>query len=181
GDEFLEARIIPERIENWVEPGQRRSERPRSPACIRYRQKFLQSGGGAVGLSHLRRHPGEYLERPRTSQGVFLDRIRGHGPFRQSQRGGFVTKARIGQREISNEVIIFRLFFEERFQFGARLSPTFLRTSMIAGDFLRPAQPNAQLTIEITQRWIRLGQYFLQPRNDLDRPTLQDRLVNLCF
>ena len=70
---------------------------------------------------------------------VFLDRIHGHGPFRQSQRGGFVTKTHIGQREIANEDIIFRLFFEERFQFAARLSPTFLGGGMIAGDFLRPA------------------------------------------
>ena len=27
GDEFLEARIIPKRIEHWIEPEQRRSER----------------------------------------------------------------------------------------------------------------------------------------------------------
>ena len=31
----------------------------------------------------------------------------GHGPFRQSQRGGFVTKAHIGQREIANQNISF--------------------------------------------------------------------------
>ena len=36
-------------------------------------------------------------------------------------------------------LIIFRLFFEERFQFAARLSPTFLGGGMVAGDFLRPA------------------------------------------
>ena len=87
----------------------------------------------------LRRHPGEDLDRTGTIYGVFLDRIRGHGPFRQSQRGGFVTKAHIGQREISNETIIFRLFFEKRFQFAARLSPSFLGGGMVAGDFLRPA------------------------------------------
>ena len=86
----------------------------------------------------LRRHPCEDLDRSGTSYRVFLDRIRGHGPFRQSQRSGFVTKAHIGQREISNQEIIFRLFFEERFQFAARLSPTFLGGGMVAGDFLRP-------------------------------------------
>jgi hypothetical protein len=59
--------------------------------------------------------------------------------LRQRQRGGFVTKAHIGQREVSNQARIFRLFFEEGFQFAARLSPTFLRGGMIAGDFLRPA------------------------------------------
>jgi hypothetical protein len=60
-------------------------------------------------------------ERPRTSQGVFLDRIRGHGPFRQSQRGGFVTETHIDEREIVNEIEIIRLFFEERFQFATWL------------------------------------------------------------
>jgi hypothetical protein len=40
---------------------------------------------------------------------------------------------------MSNEVIIFRLFFEESFQFAARLSPTSLGGGMVAGDFLRPA------------------------------------------
>ena len=64
---------------------------------------------------------------------------RGHGPFGQSQRGGFVAKTHIGQREIANQVIIFRLFFEERFQFAARLSPTFLGGGIVAGHFLRPA------------------------------------------
>ncbi len=57
----------------------------------------------------------------------------------RAECGGFVTEAHIGQREISNEAKIFRLFFEERFQFAARLSPTFLGGGMIAGDFLRPA------------------------------------------
>ena len=36
-------------------------------------------------------------------------------------------------------LIVFRLFFEERFQFAARLSPSFLGGGMVAGDFLRPA------------------------------------------
>ena len=57
----------------------------------------------------------------------------------QSECGGLVTKTHIGQREITNELIIFRLFFEERFQFAARLSPTFLGGGMVTGDFLRPA------------------------------------------
>src|SRR5204862_2149180 len=100
-------------------------------------------------------------ERPRTSREVFLNRIRGHGPLRQSQRGGFVTETHIDEREISNEVIIFRLFFEERFQFAARLSPTFLGSGMVAGDFLRPAYKKAQLAIGKTQCWFGLGEYFL--------------------
>ena len=56
----------------------------------------------------------------------------------KSQRGGFVTKAHIGQREIANEQIIVRLFFEESFQFAARLSPGFLGIDMVAGHFLCP-------------------------------------------
>ena len=48
-------------------------------------------------------------------------------------------KAHIGKREISNEEIIVRLFFEKRFQFAARLAPTCLGGGMVAGDFLRPA------------------------------------------
>ena len=59
-----------------------------------------------------------------TSQGVFLDWIRGHGPFRQSQSGGLVTETHIGQREIANEDIIVRLFFKERFQLVTRLPPS---------------------------------------------------------
>src|SRR5205823_13774287 len=58
-----------------------------------------------------------------------------------------------------SEAIIFRLFFEERFQFAARLSPTFLGDGMVAGNFLRPAQPKAQFAIDVTQRRIWLGQY----------------------
>src|SRR5205814_7003345 len=94
---------------------------------------------------------------------------------------GFVTETRIGQRKISNQVKIFRLSFEERFQFAARLLPGFLGASMIACDFLRPAQPKAQFTIQITQRWVRLGQYFLYPSDHWFRAPLQNRLVNLCF
>ena len=50
--ESLEARVVPDRIEHGIEPEQRRSERR---ACgrrtvIRDRQKFLQSGNGAVRL-----------------------------------------------------------------------------------------------------------------------------------
>ena len=74
-----------------------------------------------------------------TNTGVFLDWEHGHRLLGQSERGGFVTKAHIGQREIANQEIIFWLFLEKRFQFAARLSPTFLRGGMVAGDFLRPA------------------------------------------
>jgi hypothetical protein len=65
---------------------------------------------------------------------------RGHGSsasFSQSECGRFITEAHIGQREIANPSLIFRLFFEERFQFSPRLLPTFLRGRMVAGNFLR--------------------------------------------
>jgi hypothetical protein len=80
--------------------------------------------------------PGQDLDRNGTSHRVFFDRQRGHGPFRQSQRGGFVARAHIGKREISNEEIIVRLFFEKRFQFAARLAPACLGGGMVAGDGL---------------------------------------------
>ena len=37
GDEFLEARIISERIEHWIEPEQRRSERRAHTHCATVR------------------------------------------------------------------------------------------------------------------------------------------------
>jgi hypothetical protein len=52
---------------------------------------------------------------------------------------------------------------------------------LIAGDFLRPAQPKTLFAVEVTQRWIRLGQYFFQPRDYRCRLALQNRLVHLCF
>ena len=87
----------------------------------------------------------------------------GHRLLGQSKRRGFVTKAHIGQREITNSrPPVFRLFFEESFQLTTRLPPTFLGGGMVAPDFLRPAQPKAQSAIEIRPRpRIRLAQYFL--------------------
>src|SRR5205823_14594786 len=67
------------------------------------------------------------------SKRVFLDRIRGDGPLRQNQRGGFVTKTHVGQREITNQLKIFRLFFDKRFQLAACLAPTFLGSVLVAG------------------------------------------------
>src|SRR5205823_7810542 len=64
---------------------------------------------------------------------------------------------------------------------AARLSPTLLGSGMVTGDFLRPAYIKAQFTVEVTQRRIRLGQDFLQPRNYWCGTALQNRLVNLCF
>ena len=88
---------------------------------------------------HLRCHASKDLDRNGTVHRVFLNREGSHRLLGQSERSGFVTKAHIGQREITNEQIIFRLFFEKRFQFAARLPPTFLGGGMVASDFLRPA------------------------------------------
>jgi hypothetical protein len=57
-------------------------------------------------------------DRSGTGYHVFLNRQHGYPPFRQSQSCRFVAKAHIGQREISNEIIIFRLLLQEGFQFG---------------------------------------------------------------
>ena len=137
----MKARILSERIEHRIEPEQRRSERRAAASAPAYgmESSFCKAAMARSGSPMLRCHPCEDLDRSGTSQGVFLDRIRGHGPFCQSQRGGLVTETHIGQREIANQEIIFRLFFEKRFQFAARLSPTFLGGGMVAGDFLRPA------------------------------------------
>src|SRR5205823_13876179 len=104
-----------------------------------HRQYVLQTVNGAVGAPHLRRQRSENLDRSGNLENVFLDRDQGHSAFGHSQYGGFVTEAHIAQSEISHEAIIFRLFFEERFQFTARLPPTFMGSGMLTGDFLRPA------------------------------------------
>src|SRR5207249_8549712 len=55
GHEFLEARIIPKRIEHWIEPEQRGSERDahRKKTTAWYREQFLNCRDSAVGLSCL--------------------------------------------------------------------------------------------------------------------------------
>ena len=63
--EFLETRIIPERIEHRIEPEERRSERHVcgvKRAFVRCREQFLQGGDGAVGFFHPRRHSGKDLD-----------------------------------------------------------------------------------------------------------------------
>ena len=58
----------------------------------------------------------------------------GHHLYRalgQSQRSIVVTKSHICKCEISHQNNIFRLFFEERFQLGASLTPTFARSVVI--------------------------------------------------
>ena len=140
--EFLEARIIPERIEHRIEPEQRRSERHVARASAPSygiessfcKAAMARSGSPICAATRARISIGAGPSNASFSIGTAAI-----ARSTRAQRGGFVTETHIGQREIANEDIIFRLFFEERFQFAARLSPTFLGGGMIAGDFLRPA------------------------------------------
>ena len=101
---------------------------------------FCKAAMARSGSPMLRRHPGEDLDRTGTVQRVFLDR-----DSAAIARSAKVNAAALSPRPILVSArspirpIIFRLFFEERFQFAARLSPTFLGGGMVAGDFLRPA------------------------------------------
>ena len=61
--EFLKTRIISERIEHWIEPEQRRSERRAHTHCATVRDGVALSGDGAVGFSRAPRHPREDLDR----------------------------------------------------------------------------------------------------------------------
>ena len=141
-DEFLEARIIPKRIEHRIEPEQRGSERHVCSQCA------LRTVSRVVSVK--RRWRGRVLpSAPLPGRGSRSDRDH---PPRLSRSGSRPWPARpelnaaaLSPRPIlvsarsPMRLIIFRLFFEERFQFAARLSPTFLGGGMVAGDFLRPA------------------------------------------
>ena len=62
----MEARIVSQRIEHWIEPEQGSSKRRvarRQCALIRYREQFLKGGYDAIRLSCLGRDPGENLDR----------------------------------------------------------------------------------------------------------------------
>jgi hypothetical protein len=105
---------------------------------------------GAVGLPYARRYPRMDFDRSGTSYRVFLDRVRGHRAFGQSQRGGFVVKGHVNQGEISNQHVIFRLIFEKKFYFIARFPPAFFGRGMVAGLFVRPALPKAECSFEVS-------------------------------
>ena len=62
--------------------------------------------------------------------------MQGDGAFDQHEGTRFVTETRRDQGEIIEKRPIFRLFFEEGFQFDPGLSPGFLSGGMVAGDFL---------------------------------------------
>ena len=103
--EFLEARIIPERIEHRIEPEQRRSERHVASQWASYgiessfcNAAMARSGSPICAATRARISIG-----PGPSNASFSIGTRGHRPSRQSERGGLVTKAHIGQCEIANE------------------------------------------------------------------------------
>ena len=73
------------------------------------------------------------------SHRVLLDRDHCHDAFIESKRGGFVAQEDVRQYEITNQLPVFRLILEQRFQLAGRLAPTFMCGGMITGDFLRPA------------------------------------------
>src|SRR5438034_5938716 len=117
--EFLETRIVPQRIEHRIEPEQRGRKRDAhtTKTAAWYREKFLSRRDSAVRLSCLCYHADEELERSRTVERIFLKRARGRGFLGESQCSGLVTESNIGKGHITDELVIIRLFFEKRFQF----------------------------------------------------------------
>ena len=141
GGEFLEARIIPKRIEHRIEPEQRGSERHGRASGPSYgiESSFCKRGDGAVGFSCPRRDP-----RPESrSAGAHPSRLSrsGRAAIARSTENAAALSPRpiLVSARSAMRTLIFRLFFEERFQFASRLSPTLLGGGVIAGDFLRPA------------------------------------------
>src|SRR5204863_7454331 len=87
-NKFLEARIIPKRIEHWIEPEQRGSERHVcgiKRAFVRSREQRLQSAHSTVGFACFRGHAGKDLDRTRAIHRVFLDRIHGYRLLDESE------------------------------------------------------------------------------------------------
>src|SRR5262249_11363610 len=138
--EFLETRIVAERIEHRIEPEQRGSEwhLPTKRTFVWCREQLLQSSDRAVAFARSCRHPGQELAAPGTKHGIFLGRVDIYGALREGQRSRFVAEDHIGQGKIPNRTPIIGLFVEESLEFTPSLSPNFLGPGMIASDFLRP-------------------------------------------
>src|SRR6266516_42113 len=140
-NQFLEARIFAEWVKHWIEPQQGGSERRvcGQGRLVWDRKQLGQGGDSAVRIADASRDPGEDVQRPRTRQRVFLNRNHGDRALGQSQCSDVVAKTHAYKRQISHQNKIFRLFFEERLQFAASLTPTFAGGGMVAGNFLCPA------------------------------------------
>src|SRR5437588_4749158 len=97
--EFLEARIIPERIEHWIEPEQRRSERRRNdPVAAGYLQDLLECGYGPVRFAHLCCDASQRFALARTDERILLHRISGDTLFGESKCSSLVAEAHVSQR-----------------------------------------------------------------------------------
>src|SRR5436190_15924763 len=72
--EFLEAWIIPKRIEHWIEPEQRGSERQATiqKTAVRHGEQFLQSNESAIGLPHLSCYASYDFKRARTGNRILF-------------------------------------------------------------------------------------------------------------
>ena len=140
---MLETRVVSERIEHRIEPEERGSERRLAAAERAFVGKgestFCRAAMARSGSPDLRRYARENFDRSRAVEGIFLDRHRGHGALGKTERGFLVAEAHRGQGEIEEEIVIFRLFLEERLQFGAGRAPARLRAGVVARHFLRPA------------------------------------------
>src|SRR5439155_12670372 len=74
GDQLLEARIIPERIEHWIESEQRRSNRN----AIRYLQQTLENGNRVIGIPQKGVDARHYVLFFRAPEWIFGSGIYGH-------------------------------------------------------------------------------------------------------
>ena len=113
GGEFLEARIIPKRIEHRIEPEQRRSERQAAASAPLYgiESSFCKAAMARSGS------PMRAATRARISigmgpsNGVFLDRIHGHGLLDRANAAALSPRPILISARSANEAEIFRLFF----------------------------------------------------------------------
>src|SRR5262249_10499714 len=101
------------------------------------------------------------LDRFRTIERILLHWNRRYRFVDVRECSSLIAKRRTDQRETFKQHKVFWLFLNKRLQFASRLAITLDSGGMIARDFLRPAQPGAQLAIYVSQRWVRFGQYLL--------------------
>ncbi len=141
--EFLEARIIPERIEHRIEPEQRRSKRhvqDRARHAYGIESSFCKAAMARSGSPICAATRARISIAPGTSRARLSRSGSRPSPFRRRANAAALSPRPILVSARSPiRLVIFRLFFEKRFQFAPRLSPTFLGGGVLAGHFLRPA------------------------------------------
>ena len=121
---------------------------------------FCNARDGAVRLSHLCCHPREYFDRSGTIYRIFLERKHAHRLLRKSECRGFITKTHIDQRQISNEDIVIRLFFEETVPVRYAPGANFPGQRHGRQRLVVPSLTKAQFAIVVTQCRIRVGKHF---------------------